>query len=369
LIKKIKEFEMINKRIMSVIFVLILIISSNANAIEYNRLYRGVRPMGMGGAFTAVADDENALYYNPAGLALNQTFHMGLFNPIAGLSKDTYDLINTDFDNFDDAAALEVFMRDFVGTYQHAQLGLFPYIGFTSDNVGIMMAGFANVQIGASVRNLADPYLDTRIFFDYGAYVGAGFNVAEDNSFKIGVAAKFITRKNVIEKFYSSQLSDDEFEDKLEDEYMKEGDGVSADIGFIYSMGDTFKLNIAAVAQNVPEMDMGDAEDIKTIVNAGFALITDLSFAKFTLAADFRDVAMNDGEDDDIGKRLHVGAEFRFNYLLAVRAGFNQGYYTLGATVDIWVIRIDAATYGEEVGAYAGQREDRRYLLQITIGW
>lgn len=31
----------------------------------------GTRPMGMGGAFTAVADDANAPYWNPAGLALN----------------------------------------------------------------------------------------------------------------------------------------------------------------------------------------------------------------------------------------------------------------------------------------------------------
>jgi hypothetical protein len=31
----------------------------------------GTRPMGMGGAFTAVADDANAPYWNPAGVALN----------------------------------------------------------------------------------------------------------------------------------------------------------------------------------------------------------------------------------------------------------------------------------------------------------
>lgn len=31
----------------------------------------GTRPMGMGGAFTAVSDDANAAYWNPAGLALN----------------------------------------------------------------------------------------------------------------------------------------------------------------------------------------------------------------------------------------------------------------------------------------------------------
>ena len=29
----------------------------------------GARALGMGGAFVAVADDANAIYYNPAGLA------------------------------------------------------------------------------------------------------------------------------------------------------------------------------------------------------------------------------------------------------------------------------------------------------------
>ena len=29
----------------------------------------GIRPLGMGNAFVAVADDRNALHYNPAGLA------------------------------------------------------------------------------------------------------------------------------------------------------------------------------------------------------------------------------------------------------------------------------------------------------------
>lgn len=33
--------------------------------------YFGTRPMGMGGAFTAIADDANAAYWNPAGFAFN----------------------------------------------------------------------------------------------------------------------------------------------------------------------------------------------------------------------------------------------------------------------------------------------------------
>jgi hypothetical protein len=39
----------------------------------------GVRPLGMGGAFAALADDENALFYNPAGLGLLEKMHFGSF--------------------------------------------------------------------------------------------------------------------------------------------------------------------------------------------------------------------------------------------------------------------------------------------------
>ncbi len=39
----------------------------------------GARPLGMGGAFTALADDENALFYNPAGLASQEKFRFGSF--------------------------------------------------------------------------------------------------------------------------------------------------------------------------------------------------------------------------------------------------------------------------------------------------
>lgn len=54
----------------------------------------GARPMGMGGAFSAVADDTNAIAWNPAGLA-------ELRSPQIGLSYlELYGLVNYNFVSF-----------------------------------------------------------------------------------------------------------------------------------------------------------------------------------------------------------------------------------------------------------------------------
>lgn len=47
-----------------------------ANVAAIFRLGMGARPLGMGGAFVALADDENAAFYNPAGLSWID--HIGL---------------------------------------------------------------------------------------------------------------------------------------------------------------------------------------------------------------------------------------------------------------------------------------------------
>lgn len=55
------------KRVMLAACVLLLL-SGGAGA-NFLEVETGARPMGMGGAFTAVADDVTALHWNPAGLA------------------------------------------------------------------------------------------------------------------------------------------------------------------------------------------------------------------------------------------------------------------------------------------------------------
>jgi opacity protein-like surface antigen len=50
------------------------LLGPSATGFTFMKIGIGARPVGMGGAYTAVADDANALFWNPAGLALNPTY-------------------------------------------------------------------------------------------------------------------------------------------------------------------------------------------------------------------------------------------------------------------------------------------------------
>jgi hypothetical protein len=47
----------------------------STTGFTFMRIGVGARPVAMGGAYTAVADDANALFWNPAGMALDPTFN------------------------------------------------------------------------------------------------------------------------------------------------------------------------------------------------------------------------------------------------------------------------------------------------------
>ncbi|MDP2752998.1 MAG: hypothetical protein Q8P40_01195, partial [Nitrospirota bacterium] len=85
----------LRRRIVVFIIAAIFVLTSGYSAMakEYPSLYRGIRPLGMGGAFTAVSDDENALFYNPAGLSKISKFKLGLINPLLEVSKKSIELV------------------------------------------------------------------------------------------------------------------------------------------------------------------------------------------------------------------------------------------------------------------------------------
>jgi len=355
--------------LVTVVFFMLTLVPLSS-AAEYGRLHRGVRPLGMGGAFTAVADDENALFYNPAGLAEISTVQVGIVNPLVEASKNTVDFINDIQDaDLDDTGEVADLLRDYLGEHLHARAALYPHVGLNIAGYGVMVAGLAQVSLDAEVHNPTWPELQADFVRDLGVMGGVGARLPL-SGLRVGAALKFIERESLNETYNAVDIASDDFDNQVEDDYQS-GSGVGLDLGAIYRLPfvHVVDLDVGLAVVNLPKMNMGDAKDIETEANLGLA--AKKGFAGFDLigAVDFMDITHSQSADPDNMKRLHMGLELQLPAILAVRAGINQGYLTAGATLDFWVLRLDAATYAEEMGSHAGQKADRRYVGQISIGW
>jgi hypothetical protein len=63
-------------------------------------------------------------------------------------------------------------------------------------------------------------------------------------------------------------------------------------------------------------------------------------------------------------KRFHYGLNLDLP-VISIQVGANQNALTYGMGLDIFGFKVAAASYAEELGSYAGQKRDRRYLLSI----
>lgn len=354
------------------LFFLTFLFTQNISAEEYKGFHKGIRPLGMGGAFTAVADDHNSIFYNTAGLAQADGFGIGILNPYVSVSENSIDLMN-DFNDADTDNTEEVnnLMKDYVGETNNIKVATDIYTGFKVKNVGIMVSAIGQADTTITIHNPVWPEAHIKAVVDYGAIIGAGVDVPMVKGLKLGASIKAITRESLDEVYTALDIADDDtdFADRIEDD-MQSGSGVCLDIGALYSVkGIPFTdLNLAFTGQNIPEMDFGDAVANKSQYNIGAALQQKFGILQLTEAIDYMDITDNLVGDDAIEKKLHFGVEAKIP-VLSVRAGLNQGYYTVGASVDLKIIRFDVVSYGEEIGVYAGQKEDRRLAAQVSMGW
>ncbi|MEN8247209.1 MAG: hypothetical protein ABFS43_20160, partial [Thermodesulfobacteriota bacterium] len=204
-------------------------------AQEYPSFYRGVRPLAMGGAFTAVADDEHAMFYNPAGLADISMVNLAVVNPLVGISEDGLemyqDLQDTDFETVEEA---EDFLRKYIGVQQHIRAAVNPYVGFNIADYGVMIAGLGNGTINALPYDTLNPKLDVTVIGDYGLLGGVGGKLPF-TGVRMGLSMKAINRQSLVEQYSAEDLVEEDFENLVDDD-LNEGSGFSADLGVLYTL-------------------------------------------------------------------------------------------------------------------------------------
>lgn len=365
---------------------------------EHASLYKDPRVMGMGGASIAVGGYSTSIFSNPAGLTNINKDH-GFVVDLLGLggsaTPEAMDFLS-DFNDADgDSVLIGNVLKEYTGEHFHIGISNYSSISKNSDlfawSVGILAASDSNFMTHSDLSLTST----SRV---YGGLV-LGAAKPYDTKFgriDVGVSAKIIQQESyegtltVIDLIGTDDLAAD-IENKLESDT-----GIGIDIGAIYypsylpSEYDFLNLAIGASVMNIGSISMNDNFGGQpTTVNLGVSISPEIKFLdKLVVAIDYVDLfnanefrlynsdgSYTDYEESDIMKRVRFGVGIGLIdstfFSTTLNFGMYQANYTAGVNMEILAIKINLATYAEEIST-AGIGEDtadRRYMAQIGLGW
>lgn len=374
-------------KLLSCLFVfLFALVTISCAGDERPSKYLGARPAAMGGAFSAVSDDENAFFYNPAGFADVTVSKFVLINPSFRLGEGLQTLLDmqkeVDDAKNDTTKQTELLRKYIPLSVRFGTSPIFPY--YVTKNFGIGILSQADFVV--DVKNRVSPtiYIDGQV--DVTVIGNYAMKVEEIEGLSIGGSVKVINRGKMVEKNTGEvpvslgvvDLAGENIEDKFDS---VTATGIGIDIGAIYQLDEKTKValvlkNIGGVKFNFKSTDVaGEQREYKGEIPFGATIGAsykykmpekykkDFAAKDILFAADIADI----GSGGSFWKKVHLGAETTVLRKLNVRAGINQGYLTFGLGIRLGIIQLDWAYYQEERGRYAGQLVDKSHILGLTI--
>ncbi len=356
--------------------------ASQALAGDVKWTHYGVRPLGMGNAYVAVADDYNALFYNPAGIARLKEWDGEFLNPTLEMSNKTSTFIS-DAQSLaggsagDEASVIQL-LESQTGNVQHIAFGLTPHLVFPGFGFGI----------GAEISSTMVFHRYPTIELDVGPRVTIPFVFAKnflEDRLSIGLGVKALLRGGIEHEFsiqdiqaFTSKKSEDGETDEEEgpklSDYVIGGIGYGTDFGLLFTpikpMEPTIGLSITDVGGTPFEKTdiggeaLGAPATRMPSVNVGYSMKPWQSGNWYWLTSiDAHSI----NQPFSFSKKLNLGTEFSLGSILKVQGGLHQGYWTGGMQFDVGILCLRFVSYAEEMGVVAGSVEDRRYALQLKL--
>jgi hypothetical protein len=341
-------------------FVFVLVISSQAYSDEIIENFYSTRALGMGNAYSAVVDDSTALMYNPAGLNKIRNLHF----TVLGLNVGTDDLtIQSEVSNITGNNYATI-----IQNYYGKQLWAAFNDLLTVSGQDFALGAYSAAVISFNLHNPAYPTIPLLVYEDLAATAGFSIGLFPNDALKLGISGKRITRlggQTTLTAQTLATLSNTQITNLINNY----GTGYGLDTGLILELPaqthPAFSFVWHDVGQTAFSLQSGTTPLVPIDNNfvAGFSMRLDGPAFSIKPAFDFTHINLY---SEDLGKRIHAGVEFTFT-ILSLRGGVNEGYYTAGAGVKLKAFEFDAATYGEEIGVFPGQQEDRRYMASVAV--
>jgi hypothetical protein len=279
---------------------------------EFMAIGVGGRPLGMGGAFVAIANDATAGYYNPSGLASIDYPEVALMHDerYGGLVSYNYGSVAIPYN------------KDWsfgVSTMWLCVTGI-------PDTRDALYDANGDGILDINTDRLDYSKITTFNDNDWAFYFTA--SKREFDNLYFGANIKFIRRT---------------FGD------IASATGVGFDVSAMYMPLDNWSLgvNIQDVTTTLVAWSTGRNELITPTIKVGTAYVVDLGWAKLLPAVDL-DIRFENREfasEFHVGPvscDAHVGFEFSYKDLVAVRAGYNDvKQFTIGAGIKLPKLNID----------------------------
>ena len=366
---------------------------------ELRRPVQGIRNLGMGNTGIGLSFDENALFYNPAGLVGVDKILVGfpILNEVSDDSvkivKEIRELVKDK--NTSGIAALLMGKRVHYRLLTDLNL-ILPF----GELMTFGMARGLETQFDLGVRNPVSIEIDFGFRLDSFTNLGFGMPVARGR-WLVGAGVESVERCDIPLRTTTigTILTNTDLETiygKCELNNLKRAQTFNFGFQRRLETASAMKMIWGMSAYNVGglKFNRSDNETNPNPSDQNLELSTGLSFqpswgpVRMLYAIDLRDLTMKHADDtycqsnkgtDCIWKRLHIGAEFGFFPIdsgastFAVRAGFNQGYFTYGFEFNPFILfrflNIQYAVYKTETGDQIGDRPDKRKVLQINFGF
>lgn len=273
---------------------------------DFNDIITGARPAGMGNAYVALADDVNALYWNPAGLTLQKHMELG-FMHADELTPTSGPSIGTDFLGWTSghgpfgATGIAFLRQGLSDIQQERTLSLsYGYALTPFTRLGVNLKSMA-VVVSPQGRFFPDPALND----DSTQGLDLSFIHVITPDLRVGgLARNFLARLGHVER---------------------------ADVGRSYRTGVAYKLHT-------------------NLIDSDYLWLTFDLFSKEDI-------------DDQAGLAIKnaVGAEYQITPWLALRAGADDGRFSGGAGISAMGLSVDYAIAQGEEGIGTSQRVSLTY--------
>lgn len=374
-------------KLCTALLTLALIASQPAFALkEYYSISRSTRALGMGGAFYGLSDDENALFYNPSGLAFYRggpDFKIalraeGTTNAVSALQE----LIKPGTRDISDiVAAMEPYQGQPI--YGGVTPGMI-YFAKRQFAIGLLIG---DVKSNAALlgRDL-DSSLDITAIADSGLFVGFGFPILKNLA--VGANLKAIFRAGGRKTYTAADIAQSSSFSIDPRQMGGMGGGLDFDLGATYEhfwAGGMFTrasltLNNALASQmtfiKVP--DVNAPPGLPRLLSVGtYTQLPGMGvFDHVGLLVDFAEFGIGGQTDADLGgrggsfwKHVNLGVEVPLTSYLSGRLGLRQGNFTAGLGLDLRHFELELATYAEELATHPGRLTARRVALRLAFGF